>query len=195
MPLTWRDVQVGSYMAACGGANHNIQAGGVFSIDLMQAPFGLDAPLMAYNELTCARRCPPPCNTGGPTHATCDVGGLQVRRAPTRACKALSLLNDICAALQLLRCVTELVTRVGHMELAPALQTAQLWPQALLARRASLASSLSSGSAARRAPVRAHGSSSSTAHRVSRACTAREAAEAAGRHRRRQRQTWTGAPP
>ena len=36
------------------GGNRNIAAGQVFDIDLMQAPFGLDAPLLAYNELTCA---------------------------------------------------------------------------------------------------------------------------------------------
>jgi len=34
----------------------NIPAGQVFDIDLMQAPFALDAPLLAYNELTCVHR-------------------------------------------------------------------------------------------------------------------------------------------
>ncbi|KAK9839539.1 hypothetical protein WJX81_008282 [Elliptochloris bilobata] len=45
-----RYLLVGSYMRL--GGNKNIAAGQAFDIDLMQAPFGLDAPLMAYNELT-----------------------------------------------------------------------------------------------------------------------------------------------
>ena len=36
------------------GGNRDIAAGQAFDIDLMQAPFGLDQPLLAYNELTCA---------------------------------------------------------------------------------------------------------------------------------------------
>ena len=50
--------QVGSYIRIHGSTNGNtnIPAGQVFDIDLMQAPFTLDAPLLAYNELTCVRR-------------------------------------------------------------------------------------------------------------------------------------------
>ncbi len=50
--------QVGSYMRMHGNTNGNtnIPAGQVFDIALMQAPFTLDAPLLAYNELTCVRR-------------------------------------------------------------------------------------------------------------------------------------------
>lgn len=35
------------------GGNRDIAAGQAFDIDLMEAPFGLDQPLLAYNELTC----------------------------------------------------------------------------------------------------------------------------------------------
>lgn len=47
-------------MRTHGIGNQDITAGDVFDIDLMQAPFGLNAPLMVYNELTCARHCCPP---------------------------------------------------------------------------------------------------------------------------------------
>ncbi len=49
---------MGSYIRARGNKNGNVNipAGQVFDIDLMQAPFALDAPLLAYNELTCVHR-------------------------------------------------------------------------------------------------------------------------------------------
>lgn len=55
MGMRLHGVQVGSYMRL--GGNRDIAAGQVFDIDLMQAPFGLDQPLLAYNELTCEPSC------------------------------------------------------------------------------------------------------------------------------------------
>lgn len=58
------------------GENFDVPPGEYYDIDLMQPPFNLTAPLLAFNELTCGRPAPP------------RRGPLQCRGACGRLCGA-----------------------------------------------------------------------------------------------------------
>jgi hypothetical protein len=106
------------------GENFDVPPGEYYDIDLMQPPFNLTAPLLAFNELTCGPRRAGPQQCGGARARPRGARGRHVARS-------LQCCSMLCGER------AQRAPEVGPTRMARGQRHVQLWPTSLSCRPAS----------------------------------------------------------